>query len=511
MDFVADANKRYENLANPERVFHHGLSDPAQNETLVSALNIFKSDWIHSEHLADLRRVVSKGYWFGRLPYFFSTTASSKLDELDLEVNSQIEIHKGFLGPEEVDLLTRYSTSLRALAGEPPTWEALARDLRELGDNLLITVEQSRWSNDLQSFASGIGNSANVVALGSIGYLAKVQPGKFQALAFLGNPMAISVAHSRLLFCSGLAPQTHCWIPGKSGFSTSDLENHVFGNLSPTLALPGFRPKTFAAEPAEVSATLDEVSRKVSIAASTREFDLERLGSSGTESCFLLRIDEDAVIPIEADASRVSTLVLDQLSGRVNEEQIDWPLSGSGAIVFALVEQGEQDFLWEAAKLEMGSHFYEFAELREEWLRALRVFVDSVGVNQAEYRLGLAGVATAPHLTTWLSNDKFTRPRADADFRALLNCILPDETKIIEIMRLTSQFRGELNQVAKTARKLVCEALDSENWADLQAGENLHVLLEEFGDVAYRVGKVIEISQEPVLVPSSQVRRVLGG
>jgi hypothetical protein len=120
-------------------------------------------------------------------------------------------------------------------------------------------------------------------------------------------------------------------------------------------------------------------------------------------------------------------------------------------------------------------------------------------------------VTTAAHLGSWLANGKFTRPSADEDFRALLQILVGTGDTINTIMGLTSKFRGQLIQIAKAARKLVCEALDSENWADLQAGENLDVLLEEFGDVVYRVGKVIEISAEVALVPSSQLRRVVIG
>lgn len=511
MDFVEAANARYDNVSNPERVFFHGLIDYQQSQVLVSALNIFRRDWINAEHLAALRRAVSKGFWFTRLPYFFSASASSKLLEFHSEVNTQIEIDKRFLGPDELDLLVTYSERILELAAAPSPRKGLSNDIAMLGNKLLVVTEQSRWSTDLRSFAAELGPETNILSVGSMGYLSKVQPGNFDALVFLGSPLEISDAHARLLLCSGLATEIHCWIPGKTSFSSRTLESHVFGTLRPTLSLPSYKQKSFEGEPVEVTADLEEVSRRVSVGHSIREVDLDPLGTAGTERCLLLRIDEDAVIPIEEDAARVSTLVLDQVSGQVREEQIDWPLSGPGAIVFALVEQGEQDFLWEAVKVEMGPQFLEFSRARDEWLGALHVFVQDVGIGQAEHELGLAGVTTSSHLANWIANDRFTRPRADLDFRALLEFLIHDQSEINRVMGLTSKFRGELNQVAKTARKLVCEALDSENWSDLQGGENLDVLLEEFGDAVYRVGKVLEISQEVVLVSPGQVRRVVGG
>jgi len=119
------------------------------------------------------------------------------------------------------------------------------------------------------------------------------------------------------------------------------------------------------------------------------------------------------------------------------------------------------------------------------------------------------GVETASHLADWITNEKFTRPRANNDFRALLEALSIDEELIKKVMSLTSTFRGELNQVAKTARDLVCNDLSTENWTDLQAGATRDVLLEEFGDVVYRIGKVSSISEETYQVPASQVRRVV--
>jgi hypothetical protein len=511
MDFVKAANQRYENLLNPERVLFHSLMSLQQSLALTSALEIFRTDWINADHLSELRSAVSKSFWFIRLPYFFSTAASAKLEELQSGIDNQVDVDKRFLGPEELNLLTRHSERIRELTLDTAPWEELATRIRAIGGNLLLATEQSRWSADLRDFAAELGRAASIVEVGSIGYLSKVQPANYDALVFLGSPLEISGAHSRLLFCSGLAPQLNCWIPGKTSFSSGKLESHAFGTLRPTVSLPGFKQESFENEPTQVKVDLEEISRRISFASPSRDFDLEGLALGGTESCLLLRIDDDSVIPIEEEAAKVSTLVMDEVTGLVKEEKIAWPFSGPGAIVFALVEQGEQDFLWEAAKVEMGVEFLDFSKIRDEWLGDLNTLVKNIGISQAARELSLAGVSTSSHLGAWIANDKFTRPRADSDFRALLEFLWSDKTKIDQVMRLTSKFRGELNQIAKAARALVCEALGPENWSDLQAGDNLDVLLEEFGDVVYRVGKVVEISKDPVLVSASQVRRVVRG
>jgi hypothetical protein len=511
MDMVTNANVRYRNLSDPDRVFFHGLIERRQSQTLDAALQIFRGDWIDAEHLLDLRRSIAKGYWFTRLPYFFATDSESRLSDCISETSAQFELTKSYLGPGERELYSRFIQELEHLSTCTSQWPKLSSEIEALGDNLLLVTEQSRWSNDLSNFASVTGHSANWDTISSIGYLAKIYPRNFDALVFLGSPMELSGAHARLLFCSGLAPQVHCWVPGRTAINSSSLATKVFGALKPTLVLPSFQQERFSQFPPSVDEALDEASQRVAISTAQRDVELEQLGIDGNEKCLLLRLDESSVIPVEVDSARVSTLILDPVSGQIREESAEWPLSGPGAIVFALIEQGEQDFLWEAAKVEMGDKFLEFEDARSRWIKLLKEFVRQNGLATAEQKLKSSGVSTAPYLSTWIANEKFTRPRADADFKALLEVLLSDSSEINRTMTITSSFRGELNQVAKTARKLVCDALDSENWADLQSGEILDVLLEEFGDASYRVGKVISISENVVLVPSSQVRRVVSG
>ncbi len=509
MDILEAANSRYRNLSGSNQIFFHSLFEANQAQALDAALRIFGTDWISLAHLEDLRRSISKAYWFIRLPYFFSLNSQGKISELSHDLCEQVDIDKRFVGPEEKLLLSNFIEQLRNLATLPTPWQTLASEIKLLGRNILLTVEQSRWQSDLRSFGEEIAPMTNVTTIGSLGFLAKMQPRDFDALVFLGNPIDVSGAHARLILASGLAQEVHCWIPGRTSFTGKSLDSHIFGSLHPTVELPSFKQKTFMNQSDKEIDGLERVSQKVSVTSISKELELESLGANGSERCFLLRIDEDSVIPIEEDASRVSTLVFDPSNGQIREEQIDWPFDSPGAVVFALIEQGEQDFFWEAAKVEMGDDYMEFALARDSWLRLLSEFVRQRGYGQAERVLEEAGVSTASHLESWLLNERFTRPRADADFRALLGCLIEDEREIEKIMRLTSRFRGELNQVAKVARKLVCDALDSENWATLQSGENLDVLLEEFGDAVYRVGKVIEISKHVVSVPSSQVRRVV--
>lgn len=509
---IAEATElRYRNLAKGQTVTFHSLAEDQQARSLRASLRVFASEWIDSDHLSDLRRSISKGYWYVRLPYFFSPSAQETLQELISETGTQIEMNKSYLGPEEKSLLDEYLTELRRLVSTQSPWDALSSDLDELGCKLLIVTEQTRWAPYLTSFVNEANRVRDWTAVSAIGYLARLHPKDFDALVFLGSPTNISDAHSRLLLSSGLAPSTHFYIPGFTSFRGTDVETKAFGILKPHLSIPDFKQRTFSLETKETPEELEQVSMSVASKSSSRDVDLEKLGTTGNEKCILLRIDVDSVIPIEIDAARLSTLVLDPVDGKVKEQQIDWPLPGSGQVVFALIEQGEQDFLWEAAKVEMGDQFLEFDQARNYWINLLKEMVRAHGVSTTEILLKANGVSTASYLDEWLANEKFTRPRADSDFKALLSSLsLPDD-EVQNVMTLTSKFRGELNQIAKTARNLVCDALNSENWKDLQAGENLDVLLEEFGDAVYRVGKVLSISEEAVMVPTSQVRRVVKG
>lgn len=511
MNIAESTELRYRNLAKGQSVTFHGLADDQQARALRASLRVFASEWIDSDHLSDLRRSISKGYWYVRLPYSFSPNAEETLQELISETGTQIEVNNIYLGPEEKALLDEYLTELSLLVSTASPWAALASDLDDLGSQLLIVTEQTRWAQYLTSFVHAANRGSDWTAVSALGYLSRLHPKDFDALVFLGSPTNVSDAHARLLLSAGLAPSTHFYVPGFTNFRGTDLETKAFGILKSPLSIPDFKQRTFSLETKETTEELERVSLSVAEKSASRDIDLEKLGTTGNEKCILLRIDVDSVIPVEIDAARLSTLVLDPVDGKVKERQIDWPLPDPGLVVFALIEQGEQDFLWEAARVQMGDQFLEFDQVRNNWISLLMELVRSQGALTTENLLKANGVSTASYLDEWLANEKFTRPRADTDFKSLLSSLSLPDVEIQNVMMLTSKFRGELNQIAKTARNLVCDALNSENWKDLHAGENLDVLLEEFGDTVYRVGKVLSISEEAVMVPSSQVRRVVKG
>jgi hypothetical protein len=511
MNIAEAAEFRYRNLAKGQSATFHSLAGNQQARSLRASLRVFAIEWIDSAHFSDLRRSISKGYWYVRLPYFFSPNAQETLEELISETRTQIEMNSIYLGPEEKSLLGEYLTELRQLVSTESPWAALAAELEELGSKLLVVTEQTRWAPYLTDFVNAANRAVEWTPVSAIGYLARLHPKDFDALVFLGSPTNVSDAHARLLLSAGLAPSTHFFIPGFTSFRGTDLETKAFGILKPTLSIPDFKQRSFNLETKETPEELELASLSVAAKSASRNVDLEKLGTTGNEKCILLRIDVDSVIPIEIDAARLSTLVLDPVDGKVKEQQIDWPLQGPGPIVFALIEQGEQDFLWEAAKVEMGEQFLEFDQARIYWISLLKEMVRSHGVSTTEDLLMANGVSTASYINEWLGNEKFTRPRADSDFKALLSSLSLPDHEIQNVMSLTSKYRGELNQIAKTARNLVCDALNAENWRDLHSGENLDVLLEEFGDAVYRVGKVLSISEEAVMVPTSQVRRVVKG
>jgi hypothetical protein len=508
MNAVDATNQRNQNFQVKDGVSLHGLVSDPQSQALLAALHIFKSDWIEGDHLSDLRRSISRGYQFVRLPYFFSPSGADFLLECLGDTNRQIKLNEAFLGPEEKGLLARYLLELEKLSSQEPPWRALADEVAGLGARLLLVTEASRWANNLSEFVSASDRAETWMSVPAVGFLTRIQPRQFDALVFLGNPLEVTDSQARLIFTAGLSPKVDCWIPWPSSLSRQALETKLFGPLKPTISLPSFKHAQIS-QPSEWSIEFEQVASRVATRSAEHALELERLGTTGTEKCILLRIGESAVIPVEVSATRISTLVFDSVSGRVREDSTDWPLSGPGSIVFALVEQGEQDFLWNAAKVEMGDAYAEFDASRKHWLQILKDFVGLHGTQGSVRILTGHGVETASHLAEWLINEKFTRPRANNDFRALLDALSLDEEHIKKVMSLTSTFRGELNQVAKTARDLVCNALSTENWAELQAGETLDVLLEEFGDVVYRIGKVSSISEETYQVPASQVRRVV--
>jgi hypothetical protein len=519
MNIVESANARYlSRLSNSAEggVVFESLLQAHQFSVLRACSALFRGNWLEADHFSGLRKAVSSIYWYVRLPFFFSISAVERIDKLGSGLRAQAKLMSAFLNQEQDSQLRALDTQLQLLEGWETRLEDLSQELHNFGERLLLVAEESRWSLELDGLIEVANKQDEWRAVPSLGYLAKENPG-YDALVLFGDPTRLSPGHARLFFCSGLAPKLICLIPGPIGFSSQSLSEKVFGILEPTLHFPSFSPDKFPYEPVQVDEEphSDNEYREIEVRLLDRSpsggIDLEELGSSGNQSCKLLRIAEQEVIPIESDAARVSVLILEDGTGKVSEVQVHGSELKPGMVAFALISQGEQEFLWTAARVEMGARFTEFEGARKLWTMALRGFVSLHGQMEAEKSLRLSGVSTANNLESWLSSDRFLRPRADSDFRALLEALALDSSVIADTMRLTSEFNGNLIKVAKTARKLVCEALSKEHWGYLMDGENLVVSLEELGDATYRVGKILSISEKQYLLPASQVRRVVRG
>lgn len=514
MNPVEAANARHLNLCDNAAqggVLFEGLLRVDQFKVLSSCSALFRGDWLEAEHLSALKKAVSSIYWYARLPLFFSSSPNDHLHRLEEELTRQADLTGVFLDQIQISQVRSLAKSLELLRDWDPGLDELGQTLDRFGQRLLLVTEESKWSSELDRLIETLGKQDQWTAVPAIGYLARELPRGFDALVLLGDPNRLSQGHARLLFCSGLASKIACLVPGPMSFSSRSLSDKVFGILEPRIKFPNFIPTAFAEKPLEVGENFEEIEIKMLNRPSAGEVDLEVLGSSGSQRCKLLRIADEEVIPIETDAVRVSTLLFDRTDGKVKEVQVESPELKPGLVVFALVSQGEQEFLWTAARVDMGPRYSEFDVARKSWISKLRSFVKNHGPHEAERILRERGVTTANNLDDWISSENFLRPRADVDFRALLKALDLDEFERERVMGFTSEFSGGLIKVAKTARKLVCDALSEEHWGLLMNDENLNVSLEELGDATYRLGKILSVSQNEVMLPASQVRRVVRG
>jgi hypothetical protein len=514
MNLVEAANLRHLNLRHSAAqggVQFEGLLRGDQFKVLRSCSKLFQGDWLEAEHLTALKRAVSSIYWYVRLPLFFSSSPNDHLDRLGEELNRQADLTASFLDQIQISQVRSLAKSLDLLRDWDPGLGELGQTLDGFGQRLLLVTEESKWSGELDRLIDTLGKQDHWTVVPALGYLARELPRSFDALVLLGDPNRLSQGHSRLLFCSGLAPKLICLVPGPMSFSSRSISEKVFGILEPRIKFPNFSPTAFADKPLEVEENFEAIEIKMLTRPSLGEVDLEALGSSGSQRCKLLRIADEEVIPIETDAVRVSTLLFDRTDGKVKEVQVEGNELRAGLVVFALVSQGEQEFLWTAARVDMGPRYSEFDVVRKSWINKLRSFVQEHGPQEAERILRARGVTTANNLDDWISSENFLRPRADIDFRALLQALDLDEFESERVMRLTSEFSGGLIKVAKTARKLVCDALSEEHWGFLMNDENLNVSLEELGDATYRLGKILSVSDDEFMLPASQVRRVVRG
>ena len=231
--------------------------------------------------------------------------------------------------------------------------------------------------------------------------------------------------------------------------------------------------------------------------------------SGGDQECRFVYLGKGRAYPIEADAKRISVFERNERTG-------DWGIVNKhpfaqlaiGDIIVACKDRSEKQSNRDRAALEMGPSYFHYATGQEKWKSRLEAKAAEIGLSSLESELRSLGVDKYGRVRFWWAEDAI-QPGVTNDFDLTLDYLGFTSEERNSIMALAGKFYGHTITAAKSAAAAISKALDEEEYLRLEAGSEVEVHLDDFGDATYLLAPVSSVSDVEVLTKPSQIRRVI--
>ena len=462
---------------------------------------------LDDDQFLGIRRLLSHGYRAARSLVSTEAESAEYWGSLSVEIQKEFERVSHYFSAEQSAAVGAVVEIIEQLAsqGTPPLAEKL-HDLLDQGESIIF-LENKQFTPHLKEWLAHTGLMNSAVVVNDIRSLTKVTLTS-KNLVILAAPREINAPLLRTLIFGGFAPQItfltpNWWVGTKLNVNSLEVfpglnvgKEIKFNLEGPTYSGP-------LREAAEDNGPDLYRQREVS--------EIEYFEPGGSVVCRYLNLSGSLFLPIEEDAEKVSTLVLNQ-SGEYEIRRVDpFRELQAGDIIVELASSAESDFLWEQAAFALDDVYDAFEELRMRWLKILSDKKIQMGNRALEKELRASGVSTAHNLFYWLHDSRFTRPRSISDFKALLEYLGLDSEQLEKTMSLTKRFRSQLSLQGQKAREAMALQVTDDDWASVNAGELRAILLEEFGDAEFQLVKFESMGASTVNCVPTQVRKILKG
>ena len=230
---------------------------------------------------------------------------------------------------------------------------------------------------------------------------------------------------------------------------------------------------------------------------------------SGTTPCRLLHLGQRFSLPVEEDASRVTTVSKNPISDKW-EAKGKHPFDGLGEsdLVLAIIDSSETADLRKRAGIAMDERFPVYESAQKGWKSKLSEMEQRLGQHGLESQLASFGLSAGHRYSYWLDPDTLS-PQTNEDFRKLLLFLEFSETEVSQAMELNKEFRAHLIAEGLRAGMEVVQILNEEEREPHSFDSGKTVILEELGNATYLIAPVTSVSSEIILCDPSQVRTLV--
>lgn len=506
MDFL-NIEKRFsnlENLWNGTALEVDLFEDPARAsafKTLIELQRLLRNE---TEMFEPLVKWLSHLHWDLR---GFVGSAEETSDHWERRCE-QLEFHfaslKHALNENRAETLENLIQALKDLQEEDNAYRDYLLTSIDRSDSVVI-VEKQWQRRNLKDFFMQVASMQSLTVTHLAAFLRGQRP-PYEASYILAAPTRIPDNFMRALILGGAIESAKFispnWIAGKEPQKLrQDLAPGLASVRRPTLKVKG--DILFEDYGGLTDVEID------SFTYLPTHGDFEKYSSKGAIKCKLIEVANDFVMPIEPDASRVSVLSDFQGTGLEVQFRIPGKTLEVGDVLFELRDGAEEDFLMDAAEIQMGKQFDDFANGRAEWKARARQLIRERGLEATIEQLKASEVGTAENLLLWLENDDFTTPRATKDWRNLLLALKFSNAEVNEMVSLGSQLRSTLIEIGRTARQHMADAVSREDLERVLSHQVITKQLDEFGDAVFVIGMVTGIGDSETTCEPTEIRRVL--
>jgi hypothetical protein len=506
MDIKA-IEKRFANLAalwDQQSIQVLTFEDKARQEAFHHLGRIQKSLNIDGLVLPNLGSLLAHIHWDLRGYLAPSHDAKLHWDSRIEELNYQIASSAHALGSEARDSALSLRRSLETLRESDEHFsDALSSHL--FGKRTLIVTEKDRQRASVGHFVS-LHTDVDAVDIVQLQSFFRLDTSVYEQVLILAAPKRLSDNYMRALLLGGATSKAKflCanWLAGHE-------PQKVVQDLVP--GLPGVKKPVFTVVGPVLLLGSVELENEIfeAFQDGPQQLDYETYSGGGSLDCRVVKLAKGYIMPVEAQAKKVSVLSTGEDGDLVVQYRIPGKSLEVGDILFELRDGAEEDFLMDQAQISMGISFHEFAKGRTEWKRRVSELVAAEGKNAVIRKLKASGVKTANYLDDWLENVDFTTPRAKKDWHNLLLALNFTDQEISRLEALGSDLRANLIAVGQKARGYMAEAVTSSDLERIRNSEIVTKQLDGFGDAVFILAMVEDPDAGPSTCQPHELRKVL--
>jgi len=482
-------------------IFVRTFSDENREFAFALTTNLLKA--ISGKNLDGLETALKYLHWDLRGYIPNPNNPESRWTNRRIALHNEIGINTHALNAEIVETGKSLISRLNLLTAQDSNYGQEIVEIVKAEPEVAFVVERPWQRSELEALLVGLFPEPEYQIF-HLGRFVSFPPANFKKVVILAAPRKLSDNHIRAIVLGGISGNYSFLAPN---WLIGNEPTKIGQQLVPTLRTLSL-PTVHLIGPKSDDLSIQTEDFFVEDLVVESPLSIEKLISHGDVYCRHIHLNDGLIIPVESDATRISTLLRDEESLiRVSFKKPFDELT-VGEVVFNLRDGAEDTFLMDLAAMSMGTEFRTFTSARLKWKSRAKTLIDEFGFDSTVNSLKSKGVSTAHYLQDWIDDDDFVSPRAKSDWSNFLKALGFSSVEVSNLTSLTTKLRAQLISIGQQARSAMADSINSEEWDRIQAGQVVTKKLAEYGDAEFIISTVTTIGDVILKCHPNDLRKV---